>query len=77
VKYAEIIKERTGLPVIAGGLIVDPHMAEEMLQNGRADMVFLGRALLRNPNWPLLADAELGNEMAWPTPYLRARLKKQ
>ena len=77
VKFAEIIKKRTGLPVIAGGLVVEPHMAEEILQNGRADMVFLGRALLRNPNWPLLADAELDNEMAWPTPYLRARLKKQ
>jgi NADPH2 dehydrogenase len=33
VKFAEIVKEKTGLPVIAGGLIVSAHMAEEILQN--------------------------------------------
>lgn len=77
VKFAEIIKEKTGLPVIAGGLIIDPHMAEEILQNNRADMIFFGRALLRNPYWPLQADHELGNEISWPTQYERARLRKK
>ncbi len=41
VKFAEVIKEKTGLPVVAGGLIIDPNMAEEILQNNRADMVFI------------------------------------
>lgn len=77
VKFAEIIKEKTGLPVIAGGLIIDPHMAEEILQNKRADMVFLGRALLRNPYWPLQADHELSNEATWPRQYERARPRKR
>lgn len=77
VKFAEVIKEKTGLPVIAGGLITDPHMAEEILQNKRADMVFLGRALLRNPYWPLQADHELSNEVTWPRQYERARLRKR
>ena len=77
VKFAEIIKENTGLPVIAGGLIIEPHMAEEILQNGRADMIFLGRALLRNPYWPLQADFELNNEIEWPKQYERARLRKK
>ncbi len=77
VKFAEIIKENTGIPVIAGGLIVEPHMAEEILQNDRADMIFLGRALLRNPYWALHADFELNNEAEWPKQYERARLRKR
>ena len=76
VKFAEVIKEKTGLPVIAGGLIIEPHMAEEILQNNRADMIFLGRALLRNPYWPLKADFELNNEVEWPKQYERGRLRK-
>jgi NADPH2 dehydrogenase len=77
VKFAEIIKENTGLKVIAGGLIIDPHMAEEILQNNRADMIFLGRALLRNPYWSLQADYELNNEIEWPKQYERGRLRKK
>lgn len=77
VKFAEIIKEGTELPVIAGGLIIDPHMAEEILQNNRADMIFLGRALLRNPYWSLQADYELSNEISWPKQYERARLRRK
>lgn len=77
VKFAEIIKEKTDLPVIAGGLILEPHMAEEILQNRRADLVFLGRALLRNPYWPLYADHELSNIAIWPRQYERGRLRKR
>lgn len=76
VKFAEIIKEKTNLPVIAGGLIVEPHMAEEILQNRRADLVFFGRALLRNPYWPLYADQELSNIAIWPKQYERARRRR-
>jgi NADPH2 dehydrogenase len=77
IKFAEIIKEKTGLPVIAGGLIIEPHMAEEILQNKRADLVFLGRELLRNPYWPLHADYELSNVAVWPKQYERARPRRR
>lgn len=77
VKFAEIIKEKTSLPVIAGGLIVEPHMAEEILQNRRADLIFFGRALLRNPYWPLNADYELSNIAVWPRQYERGRLRRR
>lgn len=76
VKFAEMIKNATGLPVMAGGLIVSPHMSEEILQDNRADMIFLGRELLRNPYWPLLADTELNGETSWPKQYLRSKLKR-
>lgn len=74
VKFAEIIREKTGLPVIAGGLITTADMAEEILQNNRADMIFLGRVLLRNPYWPLNADYELDNETIWPKQYERGKI---
>lgn len=77
VKFAEIIKEKTVLPVVAGGLVIDPNMAEEILQNNRADLIFIGRALLRNPYWPLQADYELSNETNWPVQYERGRLRKR
>jgi 2,4-dienoyl-CoA reductase-like NADH-dependent reductase (Old Yellow Enzyme family) len=35
--------------------------------------VFLARELLRNPHWPQLAAAELGDDVYWPEQYLRAR----
>lgn len=76
VKFAEIIKEKTALPVIAGGLIVSAHMAEEILQNDRADMIFLGRVLLRNPYWALQADSDLDNEIAWPEQYIRGKVRR-
>ncbi len=72
-RSAELIKKETGLPVIAGGLIASPSMAEEILQNGRADLIFLGRELLRNPYWPLQAARELRNEIEWPEQYERAK----
>jgi len=76
VKFAEVIREKTNLPVIAGGLIVEPHMAEEILQNDRADFIFFGRELLRNPYWPLYAAHELHSETEWPEQYERAKFRK-
>ena len=74
VKYAETIRSKTGLPVIAGGLISSPLMAEEILSNGRADFIFLGRELLRSPYWPLFAAKELNIEIEWPEQYKRAKI---
>lgn len=77
VKFAEIIKEKTNLPVVAGGLIIEPHMAEEILQNERADLIYFGRVLLRNPYWSLHADNELSNIAIWPKQYERAKLRRR
>ncbi|MDP4144465.1 MAG: NADPH dehydrogenase NamA [Bacillota bacterium] len=73
VKFSETIKKITGLYTIAGGLIVEPAMAEEIIQNERADLVYLGRELLRNPYWPLKAAKELGEDIAWPVQYERSK----
>lgn len=72
-KFAETIKKSTQLNVITGGLITSPLMAEEILQNERADLIFIGRELLRNPYWPLQAAKELKEELEWPIQYTRAK----
>ncbi|RKD31560.1 NADPH dehydrogenase NamA [Thermohalobacter berrensis] len=76
IKHSEIIKRGTNKPTIAGGLITQSYMAEEILQNKRADLVFVGRELLRNPYWPLQAAHELNHEIEWPKQYERAKLDK-
>jgi NADPH2 dehydrogenase len=73
VKFAEIIRETTSLPVITGGLISSPQLAEEILHNDRADLVFIGRELLRDPYWPLHAAKELKDDIVWPKQYERSK----
>jgi len=55
VEFSRIIRERCGIPTIAVGLIDSPEFAEEILGNGQAELVALGRELLRNPYWVLNA----------------------
>jgi len=52
VPLAEKIKERVSIPVIAVGKINDPFQAEQILQEGQADLVAFGRALLADPDLP-------------------------
>ncbi len=55
VPYARRVREVTGLPVSAVGLISDPAQAEQILVESSADAVMLGREALRDPYWPLRA----------------------
>ncbi len=64
---------KTGILTGAVGLITTAMQAESILREERADLVFLGRELLRNPLFPLLAAHELGDEVSWPVQYLRAK----
>lgn len=74
VPHAEVIREGTSLPVAAGGLLSDAKETNSLVEDGKADLIYLGRELLRNPNWPLAAARELGLEMEWPRQYQRAKL---
>ncbi|HEY2062652.1 NADH:flavin oxidoreductase/NADH oxidase [Amycolatopsis sp. NBC_01480] len=72
VPFAERVRTETGLPVAAVGMITEPRQAAEIVADGRADAVLLGRALLRDPYWARHAAAELGGEVATPAQYHRA-----
>jgi 2,4-dienoyl-CoA reductase-like NADH-dependent reductase (Old Yellow Enzyme family) len=77
VPFARQVREGSGLPVAAVGLITSPQQAEQVLAEGSADAVVMARELLRNPHWPLLAAAELGEGTdLWPDQYLRAVPRK-
>ncbi|BEP12459.1 NADH:flavin oxidoreductase/NADH oxidase [Acidothermaceae bacterium B102] len=73
VPFARMVREGSGLPVAAVGLITEALQAEQVLAEGSADAVLLARAVLRNPHWPLQAAHELGDDIAWPDQYERAR----
>jgi 2,4-dienoyl-CoA reductase-like NADH-dependent reductase (Old Yellow Enzyme family) len=76
VELATTIRTLAGLPTGTVGMITEPKQAEEIVAGGEADVVLLGRAMLRDPHWPLRAAAELGvaigDGISWPPPYLQA-----
>ena len=74
VPFADKVRREAGIATAAVGLITAPELADEIVRNGRADLVALGRELLRHPYWPLDAARILGHEIAWPQQYRRARL---
>jgi 2,4-dienoyl-CoA reductase-like NADH-dependent reductase (Old Yellow Enzyme family) len=82
VPFAREIREVSGVPTAAVGLLTDAKIANEIVTRGEADAVMLGRELLRNPNWALNAAIELKDVMpadeltiAWPNQYLNGRPK--
>jgi 2,4-dienoyl-CoA reductase-like NADH-dependent reductase (Old Yellow Enzyme family) len=69
VPFAKQIRHQAEIMTAAVGLITEVEQANEIITKGDADLVFLGRELLRNPYWALKANQELGNESSWPIPY--------
>jgi 2,4-dienoyl-CoA reductase-like NADH-dependent reductase (Old Yellow Enzyme family) len=72
VPFSEEIR-KTGILTGAVGFITSPGQAESILLEGRADLILLGRELLRNPYFVLNAAKELGDSTNWPEQYLRAK----
>jgi 2,4-dienoyl-CoA reductase-like NADH-dependent reductase (Old Yellow Enzyme family) len=73
VPFAERIRRESGLATAAVGVITAPALADEIVRNGRADLVLLARELLRDPNWPLRAALALGHKAALAPPVQYAR----
>jgi 2,4-dienoyl-CoA reductase-like NADH-dependent reductase (Old Yellow Enzyme family) len=72
VPFAARIRRESGVPTGAVGFITSPAQAETILRTQQADMIFIGRELLRNPYWALNASVELRKKMAGPAQYARA-----
>lgn len=73
VGFSETIRKETGLKTAAVGFITKPVQAEEIIAREQADIVLLGREMLRNPYWPLQAARELNASIDWPVQYHRAK----
>ena len=71
--FAEQIKKACDIPTGAVGIITTAEEAESILQNEQADLIFLAREFLRNPYFPLNAAKVLGDDIAWPKQYDRAK----
>ena len=71
VPLAEQVRRESGVATGAVGMITEPGQADAIVREGRADMVLLGRELLRRPHWPLHAALELGETPPLPAQYER------
>jgi 2,4-dienoyl-CoA reductase-like NADH-dependent reductase (Old Yellow Enzyme family) len=76
VPFAERIKTEAQMLTAAVGLITSAEQSEEILSSGKADLILLARESLRDPYFPLHAAKILGDEIAWPVQYERAKLKR-
>ncbi len=69
------IRRESGIPTAAGWMITDPQQAEAAIKDQHADLVLLGREMLRDPYWPYHAASKLGVELPsdiLPVQYARA-----
>ena len=73
VPFAQTIRRDGKITVQAVGMIADPHQAEAIIAEGRADCVALARGFLDDPRWSWHAADALGADIACPPQYARSR----
>ena len=72
VRFAEEVR-KTGILTSSVGLITTLEQLSEILETNKADFIFLGRELLRNPYFPLLTSLKTGDAIDWPKQYTRGK----
>lgn len=80
VPFAEEVRARTGIATQAVGIILTPEQADAVVAEGRADLVALGREMLRTPYWPAEAARALGCAETfelWPLQHREWLAKRQ
>src|SRR5579862_8751577 len=60
VPLSEYVRRHAGIMTMAVGLIIHGDQAEQILEQGQADLIAVGREILNNPNWPMDAALKLG-----------------
>jgi NADPH2 dehydrogenase len=68
-KYAKAIKEYVKVPVISVGSLENPEVAEYVLRDGSADLVSIGKGMLKDPYWAKSAAEKLKVDMEMPGVY--------
>ncbi|MFA6062488.1 MAG: NADH:flavin oxidoreductase/NADH oxidase [Gallionella sp.] len=71
-EFAARVRHEADIPTAAVGLITSPAQADHIIRSGQADLVLIGREILRNPYWPQHAAQALGQTASWSPQYLRA-----
>nr|WP_232227512.1 NADH:flavin oxidoreductase/NADH oxidase [Lysobacter daejeonensis] len=70
--FAQRLRQEASIATGAVGLITEPAHAEALVAEGIADVVLMGRELLRDPYFPRRAAHVLGDDLTTPPQYLRA-----
>jgi 2,4-dienoyl-CoA reductase-like NADH-dependent reductase (Old Yellow Enzyme family) len=65
---AEAVRKACTIAVASVGMITEPHQAQAIVEQGKADLVLLARASMRDPQWPLTAAIALGRPDALRIP---------
>ena len=73
VPFATAIRTEVGIATTGVGLITQPEQAQHLVESEEVDAVFMARAMLRNPRWPLFAAEKLGVKISWPIQLERGR----
>ncbi|WP_100407963.1 NADH:flavin oxidoreductase/NADH oxidase [Bacillus solitudinis] len=60
VEFAHAIKKSLNIPVLTVGRMEDPHLSEQVVNDEKADLVSVGRGMLRHPYWANEASLALG-----------------
>ncbi|MEM7124517.1 MAG: NADH:flavin oxidoreductase/NADH oxidase [Pseudomonadota bacterium] len=69
IPFAERVRAETGVATMGVGFLWDADVCDAAIAEGKVDMIAIGRELLDNPNWPLHAAAQLGDDedyALWP-----------
>jgi 2,4-dienoyl-CoA reductase-like NADH-dependent reductase (Old Yellow Enzyme family) len=72
VPWAAKIKAQAAMPTMAVGLILTPELANQVIEQGSAELVAIAREALDDPNWPVHAARSLGADTdyrSWPKPF--------
>ncbi|WP_438019981.1 NADH:flavin oxidoreductase/NADH oxidase [Sorangium sp. So ce315] len=77
VPFARRIRDEAEIRTGAVGMICDPDQADQIITGGDADLVLLGRELLREPYWAQKAARALEAEPCWPVQYGYALKRRQ
>ena len=72
VSLSESVRREAGVKTVTLGLISEPSHANEIVSNGRADIVPIGRLALWDPYWPFHAAKALNADVGLPLQYARA-----
>jgi 2,4-dienoyl-CoA reductase-like NADH-dependent reductase (Old Yellow Enzyme family)/thioredoxin reductase len=63
VNLAAAVKQVVSIPVMTANRIVTPQEAEDILEQGKADLIGIGRGLIADPEWPRKAAEEQEDEI--------------
>ena len=67
--FSDAVRRQADIPTMAVGQIWEPQQAEDVLQEGKADMIALGRKFMSNPHWAWSAAAHFRQPLPYPPRY--------